>query len=105
MIMVSKNISFDDYIASLSQERQDRIAKLTAELREQNTLAQLREIMQYTQQQMADSLGIPLSDIVEMEKKPYDPSLSIVKRYAKATNCEVVLRLTNVDGEKIIFDI
>lgn len=103
--MKNRNISLKDYMASLSLERQEKIKKHAEELREQNVLGQIREISQHTQPKMSDYLDIPLSTIATMEKKPYVPSLSEVKRYAEAVGCEVALVLTKPDGEEIFFDI
>lgn len=102
---MTKNILLQDFISSLDQEEQARIQKRTVELREQNTLAQMREFTQLTQQAMANILGISQPTIVKMEKKSNDPKLSTLKRYAQASGSELILELKKPDGETVTLDV
>ena len=77
-----KNV--DDYIKSLPIERQQKIAKRTAELiAEELTLQELRRARAMTQVKMAKKLGIAQKQISEIEKRT-DMHISTLRRSVEA---------------------
>lgn len=65
--------------------------------------AKLREMVNKTQQEMADSLGIKQPTLAGMEKKGNDIKLSSLKRYVEAAGCRLNLDIELPDGTHCAF--
>jgi len=77
-------MNVDDYIKSFPIERQQKIAKRTAELiAEELTLQELRRARAMTQVKMAKKLGIAQKQISEIEKRT-DMHISTLRRSVEA---------------------
>lgn len=61
-------------------------------------LAELRDLVQKTQVEMADCLGIKQPSVAEMEKRGRDLKLSSLKRYVEATGGKLRLDVELPDG-------
>ncbi len=61
-------------------------------------LAELRELVQKTQVDMANVLGIKQPTVAEMEKRGRDLKLSSLKRYVEATGGKLRLDVELPDG-------
>ena len=76
--------SIDDFTAGLPKERQKKIEegfqKLDAEYM---ALQELRKAMEYTQEQMADELGMDQGNLSKLEQRT-DLMLSTLRRYIEA---------------------
>jgi len=88
-------------LAQRSPESQKRIAARAAEIRQEITLAKLREELHISQVQLAAALGISQPSVVKMEKVDNDPKLSTLKRYVAALGGELTLDVTLPDGKRI----
>ncbi|MCR4459668.1 MULTISPECIES: helix-turn-helix domain-containing protein [Enterobacteriaceae] len=88
-------------LAQRSPESQERIAVRAAEVRQEITLAKLREELHVSQVQLAAALGISQPSVVKMEKVDNDPKLSTLKRYVAALGGELTLDVTLPDGKRI----
>jgi DNA-binding XRE family transcriptional regulator len=62
------------------------------------TLADLRELTQKTQVNIAQTLGIKQKTVAKMEKHDRNISLSSLKRYVEATGCKLSLTIELPDG-------
>ena len=72
--------SYEDVMASLSQEERERVEARTAEL---VTLYDLRKAVQKTQTQVAEVLGVGQDSVSRMENRS-DMLLSTLRRYVEA---------------------
>jgi len=88
-------------LAQRSPESQERIAVRAAEVRQEITLAKLREELHVSQVQLAAALGISQPSVVKIEKVDNDPKLSTLKRYVAALGGELTLDVTLPDGKRI----
>ncbi|WP_299997012.1 helix-turn-helix domain-containing protein [uncultured Cedecea sp.] len=88
-------------IAARSPESRARIEARTAELRQEITLARLREELNISQTQLAAKLGVKQPAIAKIEKVENDPKLSTLKRYVTALGGELALDVTLPDGKRI----
>jgi hypothetical protein len=68
-------------------------------------LAELREIVQKTQVEIAQALGIKQPTVAEMEKPGRDLKLSSLKRYIEATGGKLRLDVEFPDGTHYGFSV
>ncbi|AFR05587.1 helix-turn-helix domain-containing protein [Pectobacterium brasiliense] len=90
-----------EMMAKRSPESRARIEARTAEIRQEITLAKLREELNMSQTQLALALGVKQPSIVKMEKVENDPKLSTLKRYVTALGGKLTLDVTLPDGKRI----
>ncbi|MDQ5891223.1 MAG: hypothetical protein QG613_93, partial [Pseudomonadota bacterium] len=83
-----------EMMAKRSPESRARIEARTAEIRQEITLAKLREELNMSQTQLALALGVKQPSIVKMEKVENDPKLSTLKRYVTALGGKLTLDVT-----------
>ena len=55
----------------------------------ENTLPQHRQRLGWSQQRLADELGVSRQTIISIEKGRYDPSLPVAFRLAQAFHCTI----------------
>ncbi|NET56318.1 MAG: helix-turn-helix transcriptional regulator [Symploca sp. SIO2E6] len=73
-----------DFIASLPDERQQRIKERSEELlQEHMALQELRKAMAFTQEQIAQELGMDQGNLSKLERRT-DLMLSTLRRYIEA---------------------
>ncbi|RBP81118.1 helix-turn-helix domain-containing protein [Marinomonas rhizomae] len=68
-------------------------------------LAQLRERMQITQEDMANMLGVKQPTIAGMERKGKDVKLSTLKRYVEGTGGKLTVDVELPDGSHYGFNL
>ncbi|MGO2510901.1 helix-turn-helix domain-containing protein [Marinomonas shanghaiensis] len=68
-------------------------------------LAQLRERMQITQEDMANTLGVKQPTIAGMERKGRDVKLSTLKRYVEGAGGKLTLDVELPDGSHYGFNL
>ncbi|WJD49627.1 MULTISPECIES: helix-turn-helix domain-containing protein [unclassified Enterobacter] len=94
-----------EMMAKRSPESRDRIKARAAEIRQEITLAKLREELNVSQTQLAAALGVSQPSVVKMEKIDNDPKLSTLKRYVTALGGELTLDVTLPDGKRIALNL
>lgn len=75
----------------MSQERRDKIDAMTNEMLAEMPMHSLRDALQFTQQQLAEELGIKQGSISKMERRP-DHLVSTLRRFVEAMGGELELR-------------
>lgn len=55
----------------------------------ENTLAQRRQESGWSQQRLADELGVSRQTVISIEKGRYDPSLPLAFRLAEVFRCRI----------------
>ncbi|MFJ5458403.1 helix-turn-helix domain-containing protein [Pectobacterium sp. CHL-2024] len=90
-----------EMMAKRSPESRARIEARTADIRQEITLAKLREELNMSQTQLALALGVKQPSIVKMERVENDPKLSTLKRYVTALGGKLTLDVTLPDGKRI----
>ena len=97
--------SVDDWIVTLPIERQNAIAKKSAELiakvERRMTLAELRKGRKISQATVAEALGIGQMQISRLEKRK-DPRLSTMARTVAAMGGHLTLIATFPDQEPVV---
>lgn len=94
-----------EMMAKRSPESRDRIKARAAEIRQEITLAKLREELNVSQTQLAAALGVSQPSVVKIEKIDNDPKLSTLKRYVTALGGELTLDVTLPDGKRIALNL
>lgn len=64
----------------------------------QNSVAQQRKARQWSQQKLADLLGVSRQTVISIEKARFDPSLPLAFQLAKTFDCTIE-DLFNPDSE------
>ena len=94
--------SFDDIMAALPKERQDKIRKISEEMMIDLQLHNIREELEMTQKQLADALGIAQPSVVALEKRGKDIKLSSLKRYIEAMGGKLSLSVELPNNSKTV---
>ncbi|MBQ9258913.1 MAG: XRE family transcriptional regulator [Neisseriaceae bacterium] len=94
--------SFDDIMAALPKERQDKIRKISEEMMIDLQLQHIREELEMTQKQLADALGIAQPSVVALEKRGKDIKLSSLKRYIEAMGGKLSLSVELPNNSKTV---
>jgi len=58
----------------------------------QDAMRQVLKLRGWTYQRMADEVGTKLQNVIDRLCKPHGMSISLLIRYCKAADCEVVIR-------------
>lgn len=61
-------------------------------------LAELRELLELSQTQIADAMGIKQPTVASLEKKGKDVRLLTLKRYTEAAGCKLRIHIELPDG-------
>ncbi|MDF7208941.1 helix-turn-helix domain-containing protein [Proteus mirabilis] len=88
----------------LEKQSAEALAKIEAraeEIRREITLAKIREELNLSQTELAQSLGISQPSIAKLENVDNDPKLSTLKRYIKALGGELSIDVTLPNGKSI----
>ncbi len=92
--------TLDEIIATLSPERQKRVAEATEALILETCLHMIREQMGWSQQQLADAMGISQPAVTAIEKRGNEVKLGTLKRYIEALGGKLSLQIEFPDGVK-----
>lgn len=88
----------------LKKQSAEALAKIETraeEIRREITLAKIREELNLSQTELAQSLGISQPSIAKLENVDNDPKLSTLKRYIKALGGELSIDVTLPNGKGI----
>lgn len=88
----------------LEKQSAEALAKIEAraeEIHREITLAKIREELNLSQTELAQSLGISQPSIAKLENVDNDPKLSTLKRYIKALGGELSIDVTLPNGKRI----
>lgn len=102
---MSKLTSFDELMASLPKERQDKINEMAEELILEAGLSSLRQNLELSQRDLAKALGISQPAVAKMEQRGNDIKLSTLKRYVESMGGKLSLAVQMPDGDSRIFRI
>lgn len=75
----------------MSQERRNKIDVMTKELLAEMPMHSLRDALQFTQQQLAEELGVKQAAISKMERRP-DHLVSTLRRFVEAMGGKLELK-------------
>ena len=92
----------------LSEQKPETVSKARKKANEMSLgihLAELRERMQITQDDMAKALGVKQPTIAGMERKGRDVKLSTLKRYVEGAGGKVTLNVELPDGSHYGFNL
>lgn len=89
--------NFDELKKELSPEARKRVEQRREEIRANLPLQELRQAREYTQQQLADSLGVDQSSVSKMERRT-DMYLSTLRSYVEAMGGELEIRARFPEG-------
>lgn len=92
--------TLEELIARRSPESQKRIAEATQELILESCLYMMREQMGWSQQQLADAMGISQPAVTAIEKRGNEVKLGTLKRYIEALGGKLSLQIEFPDGVK-----
>ncbi len=98
-----KSVNFKDLLAQLPLERQEKIKRESERMLMELRLAEIREELELSQQQLAKELNISQPSVVAMEKRGNDIRLSSVKRYVEAMGGKLSLSVALPTGKTVSF--
>ncbi|MGJ7471071.1 helix-turn-helix domain-containing protein [Kosakonia cowanii] len=90
--------TLEQLIAEQTPEVVAKAQTLAQEMRLNIHLAELRERVQKTQNEMAQELGLKQPTVAVMEKQGRDIKLSTLKRYVEATGSKLRIDIELPDG-------
>ncbi|MGJ8522673.1 hypothetical protein R84981_001364 [Carnimonas sp. R-84981] len=93
--------TLDELLEKRSPKSRERISARAEQLRQEHSLAKLREELNISQEQLANTLGIKQPAVVKMEKVSSDPKISTLKRYIEGMGGELSLEVKLPDGKRI----
>ncbi|WP_099074353.1 helix-turn-helix domain-containing protein [Proteus alimentorum] len=93
--------TLDKLLAKQSPEALAKIEARAEEIRREITLAKIREELNLSQTELAQSLGVSQPSIAKLENVDNDPKLSTLKRYIKALGGELSIDVTLPNGKRI----
>ncbi|MDX6020029.1 XRE family transcriptional regulator [Scandinavium sp. V105_16] len=97
--------TLEQLMAETSPEILAEAEVIYQEIRLEYNLAKLREKVDKTQVEMAETLGIKQPTVAGMEKQGRDIKLSSLKRYVEAAGCKLNLDIEMPDGSHIGFSL
>ena len=94
---------FSDLLTAFTPERRAGIAAEAARLDEEMTLAELREARDVSQEDLAQTLAMPLPAVTELEGRD-DLRVSILRRYVEALGGTLEIAARFPDATVVIHD-
>jgi len=95
---------FQNLRDNMSQERRDKVASMADEMLAEMPMRTLRDAMQFTQEQLAEELGVKQGSISKMERRP-DHLVSTLRRFVEAMGGELELKAHFPTGSVSITDL
>ncbi len=92
----------------MSQEKPEVVKKaktIASEMLLNIHLAEFREKVQLTQNDIAQAMGVKQPTVAGMEKNGQDIKLSTLKKYVEATGCKLKLDIEMSDGNHFGFSV
>ena len=96
---MTRSMTYDEYLARMPKEQQERINELADVLQKEYELRQIREELGVTQSQLASLMGISQPSVANLEKKGADVKLSTLHRYFNALGIEGSIQMKLPSGE------
>lgn len=93
--------TLNELLAKQSPETLAKIEARAEEIRREITLAKIREELNLSQTELAQTLGVSQPSIAKLENVDNDPKLSTLKRYIKALGGELSIDVTLPNGKRI----
>lgn len=95
---------FQNLRDNMSQERRDKVEAMAKEMLVEMPMHALRDALQFTQQQLAEELGVKQGTISKMERRP-DHLVSTLRRFVEAMGGELELKAHFPTGTVSISDL
>jgi transcriptional regulator with XRE-family HTH domain len=95
---------FQNLRDNMSQERRDKVAAMANEMLAEMPMHALRDALQFTQQQLAEELGVKQGSISKLERRP-DHLVSTLRRFVEAMGGELELKAHFPTGSVSITDL
>ena len=95
----------NDMMAARSKESQERITEMANEMLLEVKLQSLREELEFTQLELAKSMGISQPSVVAIEQRGNDVKLSTIKRYVEAMGGRMSLDIELPTGKHVGFNV
>ncbi len=92
-------------MAELPPEQQNKVKEMAQEMRMELQLYRIREVLEISQQQIAQAMNIKQPSVVALEKRGNDVRLSSVKRYVEAMGGVLNLSVQLPTGKTISFNL
>jgi transcriptional regulator with XRE-family HTH domain len=89
---------------NMSQKRRDKIDAMLKEMPAEMPMHALRDALPFTQQQLAEELGVKQAAISKMERRP-DHLVSTLRRFIEAIGGELELKAHFPTGSVSIIDL
>ncbi len=98
---MAKFTTYQDYMATLPQDRQQAIKEETELLIQSYELAQLRKSLNINQNELAEKMGVSQANISKVENGN-DCLLSTLKKYVRALGGEINITAKMPNGDVVI---
>jgi len=95
----------NDMMAARTQESQERITEMANEILLEVKLQSLREELEFTQSELAKTMGISQPSVVAIEQRGNDVKLSTIKRYVEAMGGRMSLDIELPTGKHVGFNV
>ena len=95
----------NDMMAARTQESQERIIEMANEMLLEVKLQSLREELEFTQSELATTMGISQPSVVAIEQRGNDVKLSTIKRYVEAMGGRMSLDIELPTGKHVGFNV
>ena len=95
---------FQNLRDNMSQARRDKVTAMANEMLAEMPMHALRDALQFTQQQLAEELGVKQGSISKMERRP-DHLVSTLRRFVEAMGGELELKAHFPTGSVSIADL
>ena len=96
--MVKKSKALSELDKKLSAEVLHEAKMKTEDMLFDLRLAELRELTQLSQTQIAEAMGVKQPTVASLEKKGRDVRLKSLKRYVEAAGCKLRIDIEMPDG-------
>ncbi|MGF1877420.1 helix-turn-helix domain-containing protein [Photobacterium frigidiphilum] len=100
---MAKNLN--DMMAARSLESQKRISEMAEEMLLEVKLQAIREELEFTQSELAKSMGISQPSVVAIEQRGSDVKLSTIKRYVEAMGGRMSIDIELPTGKHVGFNV
>ncbi|WP_241647026.1 helix-turn-helix domain-containing protein [Rosenbergiella metrosideri] len=97
--------SLKELRAGLSPESLARVDVRAQQIRREVTLQRLREMLEVSQIDLAEMIGVKQPAIAKVEKIGNDPKLSTIKRYIAGFDGELTLSVSLPNGQKVDLEV
>ena len=95
-------ISFEDYMAKQTPEMREAVQERAEELEIELALHELREALNFSQTELARSLGISQPSVSDIEQRGNEMKIATLKRYIEALGGRLRLDVQLPDGKHVV---